>query len=271
MFCTRTSILSWVTLSHACNWATVVGRLSISLTNIPIWSQISSMGLGTRRTSLDINLKISRTFDIWGKYEINCLPNLYAKSPQKFLANIRLTKRVFSIYFIRHLCDSVCNTQRLVLRGSYVFVYLSSFPYAISCIHHVMQRICVHIYGINRWQEICFYLSKFKNSQCKHHEAVTLNVHSVSIVRAILLNIRFTTVTNDHEVWGWNVVIGTLFKDLTMMYRALWEQMSEGALMISQCRRRPWVAPNLQWFWYITKPNLQDKFRSGRWRTVYCR
>ena len=49
---TRASILSGVTAPQACNrdfrnLATVVGRLSISQINCPIWSQICSMGFGS--------------------------------------------------------------------------------------------------------------------------------------------------------------------------------------------------------------------------------
>ena len=64
-----------------------------------------------------------------------------------------------------------------------------------------------------------------------------------------------------------------IVKDLSMMYRALWDRRHEGATRISQCTRRV-VAPECLrshnaryimlksdydmnfWFWYITKPKF---------------
>ena len=86
-------------------------------------------------------------------------------------------------------------------------------------------------------------------------------------------------------------------KDLSMMYRALWDRRHEGATRVSQCTRRvapsaltyprgPWVPPISQCtihhalirLWHelfgfdtLRSRNLQAKFRSGRWRIMHCR
>ena len=85
-----------------------------------------------------------------------------------------------------------------------------------------------------------------------------------------------------------------MIKDLSIMYRALWDRMHEGATGISQCTSAsctdvsecPLSASDLTmhatsclnpittwiiWTWYLINRNLQSKFRSGRWWIVHFR
>ena len=59
---------------------------------------------------------------------------------------------------------------------------------------------------------------------------------------------------HDHNSWIFVTLLKETFKDLSMMYHALWDPRHEGAMRISQCTRRvapsaltypsgPWVPP----------------------------
>ena len=143
------------------------------------------------------------------------------------------------------------------------------------------------------------------------HALRDMNLCNVEILRAprlkssymflkrpkVLCNMIYEYVAATSEVSLQLVQSPTLLKDLSMMYRALWDRRHEGATRIRQCTRRyapraltdprgPFVPPISQCtihhasirLWHdlfgfdtLRSQNLQAKFRRGRWRIMHCR